>query len=328
MKPSSPFLVGLQPWLPWPLHRWVWWTEPVRAERLAALRIALAGVLLLDILLTYLPHATVFYGAGSLGSPEIFAYLSRAPRWHWSLLRWMEDPWTVILMMLIWTTATFCLLIGWWTRINAILVWVLSTSFANLNPYLENAGDEVRGILLFYLMLCPCGAVWSLDHWRRRRSGAVTTPVFIHPWPLRLLFVQMTLIYFCNGLYKLRGSDWISGNSLYYVLSDLTLARWSYAHLPTPYLLTRILSYTVLIWEVAFPLLMLLPWLLGSMFWLCRLPERIGHPVVTWSRWLRIVALGFGVLFHLGSFVSLEIGMFAPYMLCFYVPLIRMKDEG
>src|SRR5438876_306784 len=32
-------IVGLKPWLPWPFSRWRWWTEPVRAERLAALRI-------------------------------------------------------------------------------------------------------------------------------------------------------------------------------------------------------------------------------------------------------------------------------------------------
>ena len=38
-------VVGLQPWLPWPLKTWPWWTQPVRAERLAVLRI---GVLKLS----------------------------------------------------------------------------------------------------------------------------------------------------------------------------------------------------------------------------------------------------------------------------------------
>ena len=35
--------VGVDPWLPWPLSAWRWWTEPVAAERLAALRIGLAS---------------------------------------------------------------------------------------------------------------------------------------------------------------------------------------------------------------------------------------------------------------------------------------------
>jgi hypothetical protein len=64
---------GVNPWLPWPFNRSPWWTQPVRAERLAALRIGLAAVLLLDLLVTYLPRAADFFGPDSLGSPGTFA---------------------------------------------------------------------------------------------------------------------------------------------------------------------------------------------------------------------------------------------------------------
>src|SRR5438552_1888456 len=67
-------IVGVVPWLPWPLSAWPWWTAPVRAERLAALRIALAGFLLLDILFTYLPDLFTYFAAGSLGDPSLFAW--------------------------------------------------------------------------------------------------------------------------------------------------------------------------------------------------------------------------------------------------------------
>src|SRR5205823_3952047 len=39
MSPAPEQVVGLKPWFPWPLSRWRWLNEPVRAERLAALRI-------------------------------------------------------------------------------------------------------------------------------------------------------------------------------------------------------------------------------------------------------------------------------------------------
>ena len=42
------------------------------------------------------------------------------------------------------------LLAGFWTRTSAVLAWVLSTSFANLNPNIDNAGDTVRGVILGY----------------------------------------------------------------------------------------------------------------------------------------------------------------------------------
>jgi hypothetical protein len=312
----SPTAVGLQPWLPWPLSRWRWWTDPVRAERLAALRIGLCTVLLLDVLLTYWPNAAVFFGRDSFGSPEVvtwmfpaerapdplsdatgwFSWLLRQPRWRWSLLRDVQDPRVITAAMAVWLVAISLTLVGLCTRLTAVVVWVLSTSFAYLNPNIDNAGDQVRGIILFYLMLTPCGAAWSLDAWLSRRGGP-RVPAFIYPWALRLLFVQMVLIYFCNGVHKFVGHDWRAGTSLYLVLGDLTLARFSYTSLPVPYSLLRLSAWFVLVWEVMFPILVL---------W---------RPV-------RVVALAFGAAFHVGIWVTMELGCFAPYMLCLYLPLL------
>jgi Vitamin K-dependent gamma-carboxylase len=436
-------VVGLNPWLPWPLSGWRWWTEPVRAERLAVLRIGLAALLLIDILTSYLPHLHDFFGPDSLGTPAMFDYLARAPKWNWSLLRGFQDPllltagqcaWLVttpvILLGLwgrlsaagragphpvlrgalaVWTAATAVTVLGLWTkvspasasgasllwripmgilgvatlfwclalwrrlrdepdddpgvwrgvllawlasaalavlglckmaaapdrllfldwahvawhgevgplraamvawvvavvllllgvctRVSAAAAWALSLSFDNLNWYINNAGDQVRGLALFYLMLTPCGAAWSVDSWLARRGGRRPGPVYVYPWALRLLFVQMAVIYFCNGVYKVFGADWQKGESLYHVWCDLVLTRISYAQLPAPFWLTRLMSWTVLAWELTFPILVLL-------------------------KWTRTPALLFGVAFHLGIFATLELGGFGPYMIALYLPLL------
>ncbi len=303
---SEGTVVGLQPWLPWPLSRWRWWTEPVRAERLAALRIGLAAVLLADVLGSYGPHVGDFFTGAGLGGPELFGYYCRPPRFHWSLLSGVEDVNVLRAAVAAWAAATACLLVGLLTRPSAAVAWLLSTSFANLNPYIDNGGDQVRGIALFYLMLCPCGAAWSVDAWARRRRGGPAGPNYVAPWPLRLLFVQMVWIYFSNGAFKLMGADWPRGEALYYVLGDLTLARWSYAQVPLPAAITTAMTYTVLAWEVSFPLLVL------------------------W-RPTRVAALVLGVLFHVGIGLSLELGGFAFYMLCLYLPLLpweRLSDRA
>ena len=67
---AEPYVVGLRPWLPWPMSRWRWWTAPIAAERLAAFRIGLAAVLLVDLLLTYAPNIYVWFGEGNLGGPD------------------------------------------------------------------------------------------------------------------------------------------------------------------------------------------------------------------------------------------------------------------
>jgi hypothetical protein len=431
-------VVGLRPWLPWPLSAWLWWTTPVAAERLAALRIGVTLCLLADIALNYAPETFSYFGKGGIGDPVVFDWRFQPPRTTWSLLRGVGDPaglylslaiwlaattwilgtslarlllihknppredrtgialvvwmcsftwyvlglwsrmiaakkiddiawvvplvgfslaslfavfdlasrwrasahriaWIALLLawlaacallalgfdlwidetidasapcvrflqswqddeallvtaMILWIAAALLLCLGCATRLTAVLTWLISMSFANANPYLDNAGDTIRLILLFYLMLCPCGAVFSVDALFKKRAG----PVHVHPWPLRLIFVQMIFIYFMNGLYKLFGASWLEGDSLHYVLGDLALTRFSQVQLPIPHRVTQIMTWSVMIWEVSFPLLML-------------------------EKWTRRIALVFGVLFHLGIFATMELGGFVPYALCMYLPLV------
>src|SRR5262249_27225587 len=149
---------GIRPWLPWPLSRMRWWTEPVPAERSAALRIAMSALLLLDVLLVYFPNRAVFFGGDSLGRPEVFTWLyapewnraaprddlrnlqedlakgepfrrSLEKRWRWSLIHGVEDPRIIKAAMVAWIVAVVLLLLGLGTRVAAVLVWLLSTSF-------------------------------------------------------------------------------------------------------------------------------------------------------------------------------------------------------
>jgi hypothetical protein len=288
--PNAKETAGLAPWFPWPLSRWGWLTRPVPAERLAALRIGLAAVLLLDVLTTRLPGRADFYGPDGVGSPWRRAMTLPAPA-GWSVVD-DESP-GLVLALVGWSAAALGLLVGFYSRLCALAAWALSVSFSSLDPWVENAGDTVRGLCLLYLALSPCGAAWSLD--ARRRP--TPRPALVHPWPLRLLFLQMALIYFCNGLHKVAGADWPMGRSVYLVMGDLTLTRWSAAQFRLPWLLTRVLTWVVLAWELLFPLLVL---------WK---PTRKG-------------ALWLGVAFHLGTLAALEIGFFPLYMLCLYLPLV------
>src|SRR5207244_12082249 len=99
-------VVGVEPWLPWPFKASAWWTPPVRAERLAVLRIAMAGCLLIDILTSYRAGLHDFFGQGGLGGAQLFAYYSETPRLNWSLLRGFGDPLLGTLALAVWTALT------------------------------------------------------------------------------------------------------------------------------------------------------------------------------------------------------------------------------
>jgi hypothetical protein len=291
---SSAHVVGLKPWLPPPLAGQSWWAEPIRAERLAALRIGLAAVLLVDILALYLPQAQILFGADSLGSPDIF-WKNRTGH-SWSILGAVEDAAWIRTAMNAWAILTGMLLVGFCSRLSALGCWVFSQSFITLNPSIHNAGDTVRTIILFYLMVSPCGAVWSLDRWLSRKRPE-EGPTLIYPWAVRLLFVQMAVIYFFNGVHKFAGPQWRAGHTLHYTLGDLSIARVSSAELPLPFWLSQLMTWGVLTWELSFPLLVTMPRLRTPILWM-------------------------GVFLHLGIGLSMELGMFAPYMLCLYLPLV------
>jgi hypothetical protein len=293
MKP--PQIVGLIPWLPWPLAGSRWWTRPVRAERLAAFRIGVAAVLLFDILGTYLPQVGDFFGSNSLGSPEVFAP-TRASVPRCTVLGAVTDAATFRGLLLLWAAAAGLLLLGLLPRASAAAAWLFSISFIGVNFYLGNSGDNVRSIELFYLMLSPCAAVWALGR-RRTNAGGGSGRVYVPAWPLRLLLLQMALIYVVNGLYKLAGPGWRDGDVLHIVLGNLAWSRLPSARLPLPYALTQVMTWTVLGWELFFPILVAM-------------------------RSTRTLALWLGVSFHVGTGLFLQLGPFPLYMLCLYLPFV------
>src|SRR2546425_12448873 len=116
---SERTVVGLTPWLPGPLGRSRWWTEPVPAERLAAFRIGMGAALILDVLATYLPQVGNFFGDGSLGSPEVFAARTAWPQWRWTLLRGIEDAHVMQGVLLVWAASGLFLMLGILPRLSA-----------------------------------------------------------------------------------------------------------------------------------------------------------------------------------------------------------------
>jgi len=293
-------VVGVTPSLPGFLGRSPWWTEPIRAERLAAVRIGTAAVLLADIWWTYLPNASDFYGGGSLGSPEVFTG-RLSDSFRWSLLAGVSDQRIVMTWFIVWAATAICLLFGIFPRVAACVAWALAVSFQNANAYLHNSGDMVRQILLFYLMLAPCGAAWSLASWRRRRAGGDQRPAFIHPWSVRLLLVQMVAIYFVNGAYKFTGEDWRGGEIMHRVLTNVLWTRFSYDQLPLIPGAIAAMTWATLVWELGFPILIAIPRLRAPTLWI-------------------------GVMFHVGSGALLTLGPFPLYMLCLYLPFVPWEN--
>jgi uncharacterized membrane protein YphA (DoxX/SURF4 family) len=301
------------------------WTEPVPAEPLALFRILLAGVGLVSILCSLAPELDAYTGPGGLCPPDSVPqwcrYLGRfslltgpagvpllaellPERWSRDWEEWGARPDVVRWCFVTWALSLFLLAVGLYTRPAAVAAWLLTVSFHTRLDWLRNGGDDLLRCGLFYLMLAPSGAVWSLDRLARRQSlapGQAREPVRVPAWPVRLMQIQLCVVYLCTGLVKLgtdghNPSDWVSGEATWWVLNDIAVARWPFRM--APMVLCRLLAWTTLVFELGFPLAMLIP--LVRPWWLV-----------------------LGVLFHAGIWATLEVGWFSAMSLCWYPLFLR-----
>ncbi|HUR55998.1 MAG TPA: HTTM domain-containing protein [Gemmataceae bacterium] len=282
---GEPRFVGIQPRFPGFLARWKWLTEPIAAERMAALRIAAALALLLDIFVGCLPSFSLLFTADGLAGREAYPWRFREGHHYWSVLRWLPDAWGPHALMGVWIVAAFALLIGYRPLVTGLVCWVCAVSFQNINPWACNGGDQLRNTLLVAVAVSRGGAVWGVQS----VGGRVVVP----GWPAKVLLVQLVCVYFFSGIYKAVSPAWQSGYMMYFVNRDLA---WSLIPSFTgrmPVMLDRIASWGTVAWELAFPLLIVF-------------------------RRTRAAALWVGFVFHALSFLTLEVGHFALYSTAWY----------
>ncbi len=149
------------------------------------------------------------------------------------------------------------LLVGYRTRLACFASWLLLVSLHFRNPFLLDGGSHLPRVVLFWCLFLPLGARISLDA-RRRPEAARAGPLYVSAASAALL-VQVGVIYFFAGLAK-QGPQWrLYGNALRWVLLDppfvQPLAHW----LGQQPELLRLLSFSVVYFELAGPLLLLCP---------------------------------------------------------------------
>lgn len=265
------------------------WFAPQSAVSLGLVRI-LFGLVTFGWTLSLLPDLLTFFGRrGVQPAPP------NAPH-SWSLLvLWQSDRavWIVWGLLL---AATVALTVGWHSRVASLLVFICLTSFERRNQFIFNAGDGLLRIEAFLLVLAPSGAALSLD--RRRTAGSFWSFQQRAPWVLRLMQIQMTMVYLSTVQDKLVGTTWTGGTATSYSLRLYDLRNFA-----TP------------AWITTSPVLMnLATW--GTL----ALEVMLG--VLVWRRSMRPWILGAGVIMHLTILLTLMVGFFTFAVYVLYVAFL------
>ncbi len=276
----------------------------VDARRLAALRIG-TGLFAFLTLLGLAPLTDLHYSdAGWL--PTTWA-LTRPFGQGFTLLHAFTSPLGVRFFLGISMAAALAMMLGFHARAASWATFLALVSFQQRNVLLNSGGDTVLRLLAFGVALGPSGRAWSLDSWRARfRGRAVLTPATTPVWPIRLIQLQIAVLYLFSGFGKLHGRTWHDGSALAIVLTHPSFSRFDISRLATwaPVALAlRTMTKLTLVWELAFPLLV------------C---SRIG-------RW---AALGIGAAVHLGIIAFMRINWFGHIMLMSYLAFLPVEELG
>ena len=173
-----------------------------------------------------------------------------------------SDPPFVFTLYGVMIATNIAMILGWRTRVMTIITWILVENFYRTSPIFYTGGDTVVRVFLFLGMFARWGEAYSLDALRRRRkailAGATAIPALrkIAAWPMRLMMLQLCIIYCATGLLK-SGNTWADGTALYYALNLDHFYRFPQQHPVTVAHFIGVLpgmSVFVRWWEVFFPL--------------------------------------------------------------------------
>lgn len=271
------------------------WFRPVPTSTLAVVRVGFGAVTFAWALSLAPDLMTFFSPAGALpaqpspppsffpGSPGLLGVLE-------------GEGWVVALYALL-LVASACLLVGFHTRPAAVIVFVAILSFFRRNPFLFNSGDVLLVNLAFYLMFAPAGASLSADRWRRFKGRFWEFPSRA-PWALRLIQLQLGVMYFTTVWAKMRGTTWNDGTAVSYALrrEDLSLLRVP-SGIEESLFASNLLTFGTLGTELALAILV-------------------------WNRRARPWVVGLGILMHVAIALTIMIGFFTLVVLAAYLAFI------
>ncbi len=266
---------------------------PQSTATVALVRIAL-GIVVFGWTLSQVGGLGDFYGSSGIAPNP-----PGLPGGSWTLLGPAHSGLALAVAFCLLLAASIALIVGLGSRVAAVAVFVLVMSFQRRDFYILNSGDQLVLVLSLYVMLMPSGAALSVDRWRRRAREAFWRFPARAPWALRLMQIQVSVVYITSVWAKVRGTTWNDGTALSYALRLGDLQRLHLPHwLNDSLALSTVFGYGTLLVELS----------LG---------------VLVWNRKLRPWVLAAGICLHVGIAITIRVGFFSQAVLVMYLAFLR-----
>ena len=185
-------------------------------------------------------------------------------------------------------------------RCAAFCVWLSAVSYSWRNMDILHSGDNLIRIGAFFLIFAHTEGVFSLLHavqrWFFRQASTEGQPraSLVPAWPQRILQVQLCILYLVAGIWKAMGPTWRNGTAVGFVLQLGEFQRFPIPDFFMTPVMSQLMSYGTLAFELGFPLLV-------------------------WIPRLRIPVLIAGLAFHAGLDWAMNVQMFQWLITAYYL---------
>jgi hypothetical protein len=201
------------------------------------------------------------------------------------------------------------LLLGCWSRFQIACIFLWLVTFHHRNVLIVDGEDTVFRLFAFWMIWMPLDYAWSFTSWRKGEwlsaRSAPSEKDVADAWGLRLIHVQVTLIYASAAVSKLGGETWWDGTAMYYV--------WNMQDLGGRLSLTE----AWLDW----------PWLVRLATW-SSLAVEIFLPFGLWWRRTRWLAVVLGVALHLAIELTMNLFLFEWIMILGLLGFLDYPGSG
>ena len=281
-------------------NRWQrFWLDAADPRAYALVRIAV-GLSFFATLYHLWPLRSELLGPNGLLDPSVVAETNPSDL-QYSIFYLVRSEASLTAVFVVAFLACGLMIAGAFSRWPIVFLWVFAVSIDTRAHMMTSGGDQLLRLFLFLLMISPTTAVWSADAWwRGRRKTAPEEPGPVLRYGLRLMQLQVFVVYYQTMWLKLPDAYWRKGELISYFMMSM-YSRFPSAAWAEWELLSSVLTYSTMLIELA------VPWLL-------------------WSRRYRLVGFVLGWGLHASIAVLSIVPLFSMAIMSTYFAYLERPD--
>ena len=203
-------------------------------------------------------------------------------------------------LLIVYGLALLTSMAGFFTRTSLFVVLICMTSLHQRNIWLLSSSEVLMRTITLLLLCSPCGHSLSIDSLRGIRFPRSRLKKNWSVWALRLIQIQISVVYIWTVLQKLKGESWLDGSAVYYATRLDSMRNFS-----IPFILDSLPALKVLTWST-----LLIEMALGTL---------------VWSEKFRKPAIMIGLFFHLSILFVMGI-WFEVYMMVLLINFYKPEE--